>query len=58
MARTSPAMTENDMEISDWPFVSCSRSEATQGRRDAALGCFVAPLLAMTGQLERTLVQS
>jgi hypothetical protein len=50
-------MTENDMEIGDWPFVSCSRSEATQ-LRDAALGCFVAPLLAMTGQLERTLVQS
>src|ERR1700722_17374319 len=23
MAGTSPAMTENDMEISDWPFVSC-----------------------------------
>jgi hypothetical protein len=57
MAGTSPAMTENDMEIGDWPFVSCSRSEATQ-LRDAALGCFVAPLLAMTGQLERTLVQS
>jgi hypothetical protein len=36
----------------------CERSEATQGLRHAALGCFVASLLAMTTEaMEVALVQ-
>jgi hypothetical protein len=33
MAGTSPAMTENDREISDWPFVSRQRSEQSTSMR-------------------------
>jgi hypothetical protein len=33
MTGTSPVMTENDREISDWPFVSRQRSEQSTSMR-------------------------
>ena len=48
-------MTENDMEISDWPFVSAAKQP--RGRLTRPLGCFVTSLLAMTIQVDRTPLQ-